>query len=254
MHAPSMDAARAGGGSSARRSTLAAFALTLALMTLAAWPAWAAPVREARPRDSIEADMAALAGAERPPRLLFSEDFVVRTGETAEIRWTLPGPDVDELEILMSLDGGRRFPLRVSPEIEAATCRFLWHVPRGLSGQARLRVRYNLRGRETLGEPTAVFTILAVAPGESPSPLVHEGEWWAGAGPLDAPGCAAAWSPPHDRVVSGSDLPSGGIVARGVAMPEPSRVHARAERAASARLILRSASLGSAARLSPLRN
>ena len=229
----------------------AAVALALGLAMLAASPA---TTSAARARGPLKSEATTVAGAESAPRLLTLESLVARAGETVELRWTLPGPGIDELEILLSMDGGRRFPLRVSPEIDARTGRYLWHVPRGLSGQARLRVRYNLQGQETFGEPTAAFAILSVAAREAPEAAVHEGDWWSGARTLDAPGSAAAFLSPFQRLSSGADLPPTGIVARGAALSEPSRRHTRPERTMSGE-VAATLQLGvTAPRFTPLRN
>jgi hypothetical protein len=108
---------------------------------------------------------------------------VVSAGDTVALTWrALPG-EAEELEVLLSLDDGRTFPVRVSPEIEAREGRYRWHVPALAAGHARLRIRYGVAHREIETEPTAAFRIaLADAPRE-PGPLFREGACWPGADP-----------------------------------------------------------------------
>jgi hypothetical protein len=107
----------------------------------------------------------------------------VRAGQTIELRWPGLPRDFDELEILLSIDDGRTFPIRVSPELEAREGRYVWHVPNLASGTARLRVRANLDGAEREFEPSQAFTIVANIDAPAELDLVHEGDWWRG---LDA--------------------------------------------------------------------
>jgi hypothetical protein len=115
----------------------------------------------------------------------------VRGGDVVEIRWDDAGREVDELEVLLSVDDGRHFPLRVSPELHGRETRFLWRVPNLAAHQARLRIRAHLRGREVESAPGEAFELL-VEPSR-PADLVqsHEGSWWEGLeAPLAGP---AAW-------------------------------------------------------------
>jgi len=63
----------------------------------------------------------------------------VRSGERIEIRWRDLDADVHEVELELSIGGARW--VRISPEMEALEGRFTWHVPAGLSGPARIRLR-----------------------------------------------------------------------------------------------------------------
>jgi hypothetical protein len=60
-----------------------------------------------------------------------------------EVSWSLdrfPSGD-DECELVLSLDGGRTFPVRVTGSLDPATRRVLWRVPALPTDQARLAVR-----------------------------------------------------------------------------------------------------------------
>src|SRR5262245_53293740 len=101
----------------------------------------------------------------------------LRAGAALEITWTGLGPEVHEAELELSLAGGRW--VRISPELEAREGGFTWHVPAGLSGPARLRLRYGGEWFEAEGVVTTPFVIEpeAGAPVRlRPDPGL--GEWW----------------------------------------------------------------------------
>jgi hypothetical protein len=102
----------------------------------------------------------------------------VRAGETARIEWQGLPRGVEELELLLTIEG-RALPIRVTPQLIARTGVILWRVPNLPSRRARLAVRYGLDGEEIEGEPGAAFEILPAA-GEPPATLdFRQGEWWA---------------------------------------------------------------------------
>jgi hypothetical protein len=104
----------------------------------------------------------------------------VHAGQQIELEWRGLPREVEELEILLSVDDGRTFPIRVSPELEAREGRYLWRVPNLAAAAARLRVRANLDGEESEYEPTEPFAILARNDAALELDLVHEGIWWRG--------------------------------------------------------------------------
>jgi hypothetical protein len=124
----------------------------------------------------------------------------VRAGEVITLRWSDPGPGVEELEILLSLDDGRTFPLRVSTELDAGERSLRWRVPNLPSGAARLRIRAGVAHEEVEGEPTPAFRIVG-APGgaDVAASPVHEGGWWErlraprGGASASLAGTAPAW-------------------------------------------------------------
>ena len=167
----------------------------------------------------------------RAPEIELPEALTLHAGQRFEIRWSTPDDGVEELEILLSIDGGRHFPLRVSPELDAREGRYVWRVPSLSSADARLRLRYNRDGREMDGEITSAFTLIAAseaARGESgaipgtaqdeeledaaaPAAArvpVHEGTWWAGVGALDLPGARDRLAPPENRLTALADPPA----------------------------------------------
>ncbi len=101
----------------------------------------------------------------------------VRAGETARIEWRGLPRGVEELELLLSIEG-RESPIRVTPQLAAEAGLLLWQVPNLPSRRARLAIRYGLDGEEIEGEPGAAFEILPAA-GEPPAALeFRRGEWW----------------------------------------------------------------------------
>jgi hypothetical protein len=100
----------------------------------------------------------------------------VRAGTALEITWTGLAPEAHEVELELSLGGGRW--VRISPELEAREGVFAWRVPAALSGPARLRLRYGGEGFEAEGDATP-FVIEADA--GAPMTLRPDpglGEWW----------------------------------------------------------------------------
>ena len=166
------------------------------------------------------------------PRIVWRDGLALHAGDQVEIRWTTPGPEVDELEIQLSLDGGRSWPLRVSPELDTRAGRWLWRVPNFSSGEARLRLRYDLAGRETEGESTAPFTIESAGAREAglgggESAEVLEGDWWSGERALDLPGAREALAPAADAVLMRTVGQPLGIQNRTPTLIDPEVQHAR---------------------------
>ena len=104
----------------------------------------------------------------------------VRAGETAKIEWQGLPRGVEELELLLTIEG-RELPIRVTPQLAAEAGLLLWRVPNLPSRRARLSIRYGLDGEEIEGEPGAAFEILPAQRGVAPAVLeFRQGEWWVG--------------------------------------------------------------------------
>ncbi len=170
-----------------------ATALFAALALAAIAPSRAhASLAETTPAANAETAPASIAEA---PRILWRAGKLVRAGEMVEIHWSAPGSTVDELEIQLSLDGGRHYNLRISPELDPRVGEFVWRVPNLASGDARVRLRYSRDGREIEGEPSPPFRISA---GENADPelaQIYEGIWWTGLRGLDLRGALEAFEP-----------------------------------------------------------
>src|SRR5437763_141636 len=87
----------------------------------------------------------------RAPRLILPGDHAVRSGQLIELKWT-PADSISELEILLSLDGGRHYTMCISPSLDPLRCRFVWRVP-DVDAPLRMRIRFNRGGREIEGAP-----------------------------------------------------------------------------------------------------
>jgi hypothetical protein len=109
------------------------------------------------------------------PGLRVSAD-TVRAGETLVIEWSSLPAGTYEAELELSLDGGRW--LRISPELEARERRFVWTVPAGISGAARVRLRFGREHEEHEGGMVAL-TIETPAHPLGPAPARRSREWWS---------------------------------------------------------------------------
>ena len=174
---------------------------------------------------------AGAAGARVQARLI-GPGHAVRAGTFVELRWEALPADVEELEILLSLDGGRQFNLRVSPECDPGTGRYRWRVPNLASSNARLMLRYRLEGREREAEPTAPFVILARTDAPAEFDQFSEHGWWSGLerAPAETPADLAPRAPSLaiSRLVHASPSPPREDAARGAAAQPRDRVVAPA--------------------------
>ena len=91
----------------------------------------------------------------------------LQPGSIVRVSWTLGGAaerNFDEMELVLSLDGGQSFPLRVTRDVSTAAGSLLWRVPRLPSAHARLALRTGSgerKGTETIRIVGGEFTILA---------------------------------------------------------------------------------------------
>lgn len=104
---------------------------------------------------------------------------VLRAGEWAEVAWTALPPEVEEFELLLSLDDGASFAIRLTPQLDPGIGGYRWLVPNFPSRRARMRLRVGIDHHEIerpAGEP---FEIV----GEITRPLAGlrwvDGEWWS---------------------------------------------------------------------------
>lgn len=109
----------------------------------------------------------------------------VHAGETVEIRWDALPRGVDEMELVLSVDGGRHYPIRLTAEMSGRENAFRWRVPNLGVREARLRLRAHHQGLEVESGPSSEFTIVADASRPPELEQVHEGQWWDGFDPID---------------------------------------------------------------------
>jgi hypothetical protein len=133
-------------------------ALLACLLPVVAFPA-PSPAKAGKPDDERGSR----------PELILPGDHEVRPAEWIELRWTRTEA-VTELEILLSLDGGRHFDVCISPQLDPGRCGFRWQVPQNAAGDLRMRIRFNRDGREIEGAPTAPLKVTANGP-DPPQPL-----------------------------------------------------------------------------------
>ncbi len=175
-------------GASRRRTVLASAILGCGVAALA----------QARPAELLEP----VSGARLQP------------GAIVRVSWT-PGAsgqrEFDETELVLSLDGGRSFPLRVTREVSPAEDSALWRVPRLPSEHARIALRAG-RGEEkeseTIRTVSAEFTILPGA--DDPLEQIYRvgGEWRtveAAGSAKDLPEQSLSGSPQEVRAAFPSD-------------------------------------------------
>ena len=105
-------------------------------------------------------------------------------GSVVEVRWRslcAAGMKADEAELVLSLDGGATFPVRVSHELSPCETRYLWRVPVLATGRARLGVRI---GHEGFGETEKIalvggeFRIQSDLDGRVQELYRRIAEWW----------------------------------------------------------------------------
>lgn len=107
-------------------------------------------------------------------------------GSIVEVRWGSPcGSEgaraFQEAELILSLDGGLTFPVRVSHELSPCETRTLWRVPVLPTGNARLAVRVGSgwsRASEKIVAVSPEFRILPDLDGRVQQLLRHAAEWW----------------------------------------------------------------------------
>lgn len=99
-------------------------------------------------------------------------------GQAVSLRWTSLPPDVDEFEILLSLDGGRHFPVRLTPQLDPSLGVLDWTVPNLPTQWARLRLRWGHGGEEHDGPEGPVFSIATIDGHPMQTTWFRDGEWW----------------------------------------------------------------------------
>ena len=104
-------------------------------------------------------------------------------GESIEVSWTLDRHQAsafDEMELVLSLDGGRTFPLRLTRDLSPGSGRVTWRVPALPAGKARLALRGGSDGEpdsETLAAVSDAFEIVPRAGLDLEQLFPSRGEW-----------------------------------------------------------------------------
>jgi hypothetical protein len=108
---------------------------------------------------------------------------VVTAGQSVELRWSALPADVEELEIVLSLDGGRTYHVRVTPELDAREGACRWRVPDLPAARARLMLRIGGEAGERVGALSREFRIEHAEGVPRPELGFHEGQFWTGLDP-----------------------------------------------------------------------
>ncbi len=124
---------------------------------------------------------------------------VLRAGEWAEVSWTALPPGVEEFELLLSLDDGASYTVRLTPQLDPATDGYRWRVPNFPTSRARIQLRVGIDNEEIALPAGEAFEIV----GEAAQPVSglrwHDGEWWSS---------STTWPvPPLERLPVQLDVP-----------------------------------------------
>ncbi len=154
-----------------------------------------------------------------------------RAGDEVEIRWTGVPSGAEEMELLLSLDGGRRVALRLTSEIAAAERSFLWTIPNLGSSEASLVLRVGAEGRETIVGASPAFTIVADPSLGFETLALHSGELWLAreSAPSDPLPLAAMSSRESGWTVSEPAATAAALSSSNL-LPPPSAAHLPRER------------------------
>lgn len=107
---------------------------------------------------------AAFAGT---PVALRVPGHAVQAGQRVRLEWSGLPADAREVELELSLDGGRW--IRISPEMDAGESRWTWTVPNLPAESARIRLRCGRDHEEFVAATSAAFPITGSGPGPSGS-------------------------------------------------------------------------------------
>jgi hypothetical protein len=92
-------------------------------------------------------------------------------GSIVRVAWSLEGaPEFDEMELVLSLDGGQSFPLRITGHLSIAAESLLWRVPRLPTAHARLALRAGERERRETETVRLIGGEFAILDGTDDSP------------------------------------------------------------------------------------
>lgn len=139
---------------------------------------------------AVSAVFAAPAAIAQPTMISPGAGEALAPGAVVEVRWASlcdvrpqsgTRREIDEAEVVLSLDGGRTFPIRVTPELRPCTTRFLWTVPALPTVHARLALRAGSDERdatESLEILSGEFRILSDPDGRVEKLRRHVNEWW----------------------------------------------------------------------------
>jgi hypothetical protein len=162
----------------------------VALFLSMAVPAGAAAIASPRPAAPVLAPSASGIRFSQP-----AQGFSLHEGDVIEIRWSGVPKDAKEIELLLSVDGGRQFSLRLTDELDSSSRSFLWRVPGLSTDTASLAIRMGADGEEVLSASGPLFR-LSRGP-STPGVLLRwkAGEIWVDSDDTGETGRRSAGSP-----------------------------------------------------------
>jgi len=86
--------------------------------------------------------------------------------------------DVDEFELLLSIDGGRTFPLRLTGMLDPCSTSYAWRVPNLPTAAACLRMRAGEEREEVLLRSGPLFELAGDTRATTGKFTFQSGEWW----------------------------------------------------------------------------
>jgi hypothetical protein len=117
--------------------------------------------------------LVAQAPVARAAAMLTASRDLATVGETILFDWQGLSDDAHEVELEVSLDGGRW--LRMSPGLEPREGHFEWTVPAGLVGSARVRLRVGGRHDERVVAEVPLRLVADTVTG----PRSTSEDWWS---------------------------------------------------------------------------
>lgn len=102
------------------------------------------------------------------------------SGDEVAVQWTDAPALAREMELMLSVDGGRRFAVRLTRDMNPEARSYRWRVPRLPTRAARLALRVNLDGREVEVGTSAPFAIEAGPESDELAGSIRflRGEFW----------------------------------------------------------------------------
>ena len=104
-------------------------------------------------------------------------------GAVVDARWIIDAEEsagADEAELVLSLDGGRTFPVRISGGLSPGETSYRWRVPALATEDARLALRIGMDGEREQERLVVVSEAFAIAAGAPDADGLVRGtfEWW----------------------------------------------------------------------------
>ncbi|HPC84284.1 MAG TPA: hypothetical protein P5234_11335 [Thermoanaerobaculaceae bacterium] len=103
----------------------------------------------------------------------------LRAGQWVIVRWSALPAEVEEFELLLSIDDGASFALRLTEQLDPSLGSYWWLVPNLPSRRARLQLRVGIGHREIEGPLGGAFEIVADLSRPVTAAHWRDGELWA---------------------------------------------------------------------------